>query len=65
MIPTPSDLIELHARRLLTEWERVSLERYVQVLPHEIRAIDHESSEAWSAPTYPDLVDMMGIGVLA
>jgi hypothetical protein len=61
----PMNFIELHARRLLTEWERVSLDRYVQVLPDELRAIDDDASEAWSAPTYPDLVDMMGIGVLA
>ena len=62
----PLDLIELHARRLLTEWERAKEdERYLFTLAGGLVAKDVETGESWSAKDHIELADVMGLGNLA
>jgi len=66
------DLIELHARRLLTEWERADW-RNRSVSIWEGTVIAHDKSrrrpngEAWmvEAKDHVELADVMGLGNLA
>jgi hypothetical protein len=62
----PLDLIELHARRLLTEWELAKEdERYLFTLSGGLVAKDVDTGESWSAKDHVELADVMGLGNLA
>ena len=68
----PLDLIELHARRLLTEWERADWKnRSVGVCDDAVVASDRAQRtksgdpKTWEAPDHVELADVMGLGNLA
>lgn len=66
MTPDPIDLIELHARRLLTEWERARSEaRWLLTRDNDLAAVDTDTDEHWVAPNHVELADKMHLGVLA
>lgn len=66
MTPDPIDLIELHARRLLTEWERARSDtRWLLTRDHDLAAVDTDTDEHRVAPNHVELVDKMRLGVLA
>jgi hypothetical protein len=63
---TPLDIIELHARRLLTEWERAKEDdRYMFTLEGGLVAKDTDTGEHWAAKDHIELVDVMGLGIRA
>jgi hypothetical protein len=66
MSDTITDMLDLHARRLLEEWERKRWRtRGVQWIDGKLLAYDTELLTSFEADGYVEMADRIGLGVQA